>query len=253
MSVLVHADTKVGKSSFAATCPKPMVLFDAEAAYRFLDTFLDGRMIFWDPMTSAPPEPDGTWDIATVRVLHYGSLAKGVEWLEYGQHKFRSAAFDSVSEAQKKFKAEIQGTDFGMDQQKWGAVLEGTETLCRKLRDLTEHPTTPLEAIVVTAMTEMRDGKWRPYLQGASRNTTPYFFDIIGYMDVFTQLSTDPQVPATQHRRMQVNKSNLFEAGERVGNRLGDPVWYPNMATMLDTVFGPLQVAEAAITGEVQA
>jgi hypothetical protein len=59
LSILVHADTKTGKSTFAATCPKPMLLLDAEAAYRFLP----GTKVFWNPMTDAPPQYDGTWEI----------------------------------------------------------------------------------------------------------------------------------------------------------------------------------------------
>ena len=180
MSILVHADTKVGKSTFGATAPKPMLLLDAEAAYRFLP----GNKVFWDPMKDAPPQHDGSWEICVVIVREYTTMVRAFEWLNSGQHPFRSVVVDSISEIQKRLKDSLRTLDEQMDQRKWGQVLDHMEWLVRGLRDLTEHPTHPIEAIVLTSMTTQRDGKWRPYVQGQLAVTMPYFLDVIGYMFV---------------------------------------------------------------------
>lgn len=234
LSLVVHADTKVGKSTLASTCPKPMLLLDAESAYRFMP----GTKTFWNPLTEAPPQPNGGWDICVVIVRDYATLQRAVEWLISGQHYFKSVAIDSISEVQKKLKDQIKEGDPDMDQRKWGRLLDGMEAMCRTLRDLTEHPTTPIEALVLTAMTEQRDGKWRPYVQGQLRTTMPYFMDVIGYMHIHEEPNVDPMQPPTRWRRMIVSKNNLYEAGERVQGRLGEAVYNPNVQDMLDTVFG---------------
>lgn len=248
MSILVHADTKVGKSTFGATAPKPMLLLDAEAAHRFLP----GTKVFWDPMREAPPQlgqgridPNPMaqpvavdWEICVVVVREYTTMVKAFEWLNSGQHPFISVVVDSISEIQKRLKDSLRSLDEQMDQRKWGAVLDHMEWLVRGLRDLTEHPTRPIQAVVLTSMTTQRDGKWRPYVQGQLATTMPYFLDVIGYMFVQEIPNEDPTQPGSKIRRLLVTPHPQFEAGERVQGRLGDVVDNPTVPTMLNLVFG---------------
>ena len=245
MSILVHADTKVGKSTLAATCPKPMVFFDVEAAHRFLDPKF--RRTFWNPLTEPPPQCDGSWDIAVVIVREYSVLVRGMEWLRSGQHCFRSIALDSISELQKKCQAQLTGTE-AMKMQTWGELLRHMEGLVNDMRDLTEHPTNPIEALIITAMTEFRDDKWRPYVQGQLRTILPYKLDVVGYAYVHDIPDpNDPMAEPTQWRRMIVSKNAQFEAGERVRGRLGKVVEQNDLDVerMLDMVFGPIPEAAA--------
>jgi hypothetical protein len=239
MSILVHADTKVGKSTFAATAPKPMLLLDAEAAYRFLP----GKKTFWDPVREEPPKFDGSWEICVVKVLSYNDMVKSFEWLNSGKHEFKSVVIDSISEIQTKCKDDLV-SDGRMSIQLWGDLLTHMERLVRGFRDLTEHRTNPIEAVVMTAMTQQREGKWRPYVQGQLQVKMPYFLDVIGYMYVDTVQSSDPTVPATKVRKMLVTPHPQFEAGERVQGRLGDVVENPNIPDMLDSVFGSIKSKE---------
>ena len=247
LSILVHSDTKVGKSTYGATAPKPMLLLDAEAAHRFLP----GKKVFWDPMREAPPvlgqgriDPqDGTvyeveWDICVVVVREYTTMVKAFEWLNSGQHPFISVVVDSISEIQKRLKDSLRTLDEQMDQRKWGQVLDHMEWLVRGLRDLTEHPTKPIQAVVLTSMTTQRDGKWRPYVQGQLATTMPYFLDVIGYMFVQDIPNDDPTQPGYKIRRLLVTPHPQFEAGERVQGRLGEMVDEPTVPKMLDMVFG---------------
>ena len=248
LSILVHADTKVGKSTFANTSPAPRLLLDAEAAYRFLP----GTKVFWDPMREAPPQigkgrvdprsadvVDVDWETCVVIVRDYSAVIKAYEWLNAGSHPFVSVILDSISEVQKRCKDSMRSIDEAMDQRKWGALLDHMEWLVRGLRDLTEHPVRPLQAVVMTSMTTQRDGKWRPYVQGQLAVTMPYFLDVIGYMFVHELQNEDPTLPPEKIRRMLVSPHSLFEAGGRVQEQLGDIVDRPTVTGMLDKVFGP--------------
>ena len=248
LSVLVHSDTKVGKSTFGNTTPAPRLILDAEAAYRFLP----GTKIFWDPMREAPPQLGQgrtdprvdspvvavDWETCVVVVRDYPVMIKAFEWLNSGQHVFVSVVMDSISEVQKRCKDNMRGLDEQMDQRKWGQLLDHMEWLVRGLRDLTEHPTRPLQAVVLTCMTTNRDDKWRPYVQGQLAVTMPYLRDVIGYMFVQEIPGADPTQPGTKVRRLLVTPHPQFEAGERVQGKLGDIVENPNMTDMLDMVFG---------------
>jgi hypothetical protein len=232
MSILVHSDTKVGKTTFGATSPKPMLLIDAEAAHRFLP----GKKVFWDPMKDAPPQV-GDWEICVVIVREYHDMTKAYEWLKSGQHPFKSVVIDSITEIQTKCKDDLNASG-RMTIQLWGDLLTHMERLVRGFRDLTEHPTKPLEAIVLTAMTTNREGKWRPYVQGQLMTKMPYFLDVIGYMYIQDVPNPDPTQPSKKVRKMLVGPHPQFEAGERVQGRLGEVIENPTVPAMLEAVFG---------------
>lgn len=237
LTILIHADTKVGKSTFGNSAPWPRLLLDAEAAYRFLPE-REPKRIFWDPLTEACPRWDGVWELCVVKVTEYAVFLKALEWLRSGAHDFRSVVVDSITEIQVNCKDQI-AADGQMKIQLWGELLTHMERACRDLRNLTEHPIRPLEAIVITSMTTHRDGKWRPYLQGQLAVKAPYFFDIIGYLFVQDIANEDPTKPAVQVRRMLTGKDPNFESGERVQGRLPKVIDNPTVPDMLDLVFGP--------------
>jgi AAA domain len=249
LSVIVHAFSKVGKSTLGNSTPPPRLLLDAEAAYRFLP----GLKVFWDPMAEAPPIPgqgridpsDPTvylidWETCVVIVRSYPILVRSYDWLNSGQHPFVSVTIDSISEIQTKCKDDLTA-DGRMTQQLWGDLLTHMDRLVRGFRDLTEHPTRPLTAVVLTAMTQMKDGKYKPYVQGQLQVKMPYFLDVIGYLFVQEIAGADPTQPITKVRRMLVSPSAQYEAGERVQGKLGDIVENPTIVGMLDMVFGPVQ------------
>jgi hypothetical protein len=243
LSVLIHADTKVGKSTFGNSTRFPRLLLDVEAAYRFLPERGD-RRIFWDPMREACPRWNGVWELCVVRMTDYSVFLKVLEWLQSGAHDFVSVTLDSITELQVKCKEQVSG-DGPMQIQLWGELLTHMERTCRQLRDLTEHPTRPIESIVITSMTTHRDGKWRPYMQGQLATKAPYFFDVIGYMFVqaVADPSGDPTKPPVKVRRMLVGKDDNFESGERVQGRLPEVLDNPTVPMMLDSVFGPIEGA----------
>lgn len=224
--MLVHGESKVGKSWFGATTPAPRLILDAEGGQRWTP----GGKTYWDPIYP-PPEPDGTWDTCIVTVRQYDDIGRVYQWLATGQHQFKSVTIDSISEIQKRAKDQIGGM-YALNQQQWGELLTHMERLIRDFRDLTMHPTHPLEAVILIAFTrEGAGGKFRPYVQGQLAVTMPYFIDIIGY------LYTQPLEDGTVVRRLLVQPHPQFEAGERVGGKLGAVVDDPNVEQMIERVY----------------
>lgn len=232
ISAILHGDTKGGKSTAAYTIPAPRLLLDAEMAHRWLP----GQKVFWDPITEAPPIPgqgrisssDPTiysidWETCVVIVRSWQTFVRAYEWLNSGQHPFRSVMIDSITEIQVKIKEDVTGGNLeqklGFDG--WDALLVRMEVLCRNFRDLTEHPTHPLAAVVITAMTELKDGHWRPYIQGSGAKKLPYFFDVIGY--VYRERVVDlnnPTIPPRTAHRVLTGFDPAIIAGERINGFL---------------------------------
>lgn len=246
LTVMVYGESKVGKSSFAVTAPYPRLMLDVEGGHRFLPI----QVKYWDPLREEPPIADGTWDTVVVTVRDYDTVLKTYQWLQMGNHHFKSLIIDSISELQVKAMDSIAGNE-QMKMQQWGELLRHMGSLLRDLRDLTMHPTTPLEAVVLTAMSRVtQDGKHRPYLQGQLAIQAPYFYDILGALAAEEFPNEDPLAPPHKVRRMYVERTNEYEAGERVQGRLGAIVEQHSLSieTMLDTIFGPKQVAKATDT-----
>jgi hypothetical protein len=213
-------------------------MLDIEGGHRFLNA----NIRYWNPYTEAPPVADGTWDTCVVIVNDYDTVLKAYEWLRSGQHQFKSLIIDSISELQVKLFDKLAGNE-QVKMQQWGEVLRNLGNFMRNVRDLTTHPTAPLEAIVLTAMARIdkTDNRYHPYLQGQLATIAPYLYDLVGAMVIETHQSPDPTQPPYKVRRMYVEGTDMYEAKERVSGRLGSIVEQDNLniEQMLNIVFGP--------------
>lgn len=237
LTILAYGESGAGKSSFAVTAPYPRLLLDVESGYRFLP--INAKL--WDPFREPAPVADGSWDTAVVIVHDYNTVLRVYEILRSGQHQFRSLIIDSISELQDRLLVQLAGED-QVKMQQWGEVLRKMGGLLRNIRDLTTHPTNPLEAIVLTAMAKAdKDGVMRPYLQGQLAVQAPYLYDILGAIAVETFPHPDPTQPKYTVRRMYIERTDKYEAKERVQGRLGKIVEQDslNVETMLNNIFGP--------------
>lgn len=232
LSFLVHAVSKVGKTTLAATSPKPLLLLDAEGGSKFLPH----TKVVWEPRMGPPPNADGTWDICIVHVRTYDDLQTAYSWLAAGQHQFRSLCIDSITEAQRRCKEHLRGTE-SMRIQDWGDLLTKMEVLVRRYRDLTLHPTNPLSVAMFIAETEEHGGKYRPSMQGRMASSLPYLMDVIGYLYVAEVADPVDPAAARKQRQLLVSSHPQFEAGERVQGRLPDVVVEPNVEQMLIDVY----------------
>lgn len=232
LSVLIHGASKAGKSTLAVTGPTPRLLCDVEAASRFLPI----KAIKWDPAREEPPEPDGTWDTAVVATRDWATVEKVYQWLASGKHPFKSFIIDSISELQSRYIESVAGRK-QLTQAQWGDAYRAVGGLVRDIRDLTMHPTKPLECVVMTAMTKQVDGKFRPWCQGQLQSVLPYLMDSVGYL-YFEQEVDELSGKVTEVRRLLTRPTDQFEAGERVGGAWPMVITNPNLTTMIDAIFG---------------
>ena len=228
ISILIHGPAKVGKSTLADTAPAPRLFLDVEMG----SDFTPSKKIFWDPIREKPPVPDGTWDTCVVYVREYDIVDKTYEWLNSGQHPFRSVILDSISEGQVRAKDRLAGPD-GMDLKKWGKLLQQVGGAARKFRDLVTHPVKPIEAVVIIAMTQQRNGTgdWTPYVEGQLRHSLPYLYDMLAYLakpvrnqdGSFARLLYTGPVPG-------------YDAGGRFEQLLPHVIDNPNITDMLQRI-----------------
>jgi len=232
LSLLVHADAKVGKSTLGATCPAPILVLDAEGSWKFIPL----RKIEWNPSSGPPPAADGTWDACIVQVRDWHTVSQTYQWMQAGQHQFQSVVIDSISEIQRRCKQNLVGTD-AMKMQDWGTILALMDATIRGFRDLTLHPTNPVRVAMFIAETRKNDsGKWVPYMQGQISIALPYWMDIVGYLYV-QQMTDDNGQPTIPMRRLLISPHPQFESGERVQGRLGAVVDQPNITSMFMTIY----------------
>ncbi len=182
-------------------------------------------------MQSAPPEADGSWLTAVSFIRDFDDMHRVFQWLNSGRHAFRSVSLDSLTEIQKRCLDAISGTN-QPTQQNWGELLRKMESLVRQFRDLTMHPTNPLEAVVFVTTTQVDDKGWtRPHVQGQLRLTLPYFVDVVGYM--YTHVAAEGQL----ERMLMVQPYGNYICKDRTG-RLRPIIEQPNIETMMEDIYG---------------
>jgi AAA domain len=224
LSMIVHGPSGAGKSLLGSSTPWPRLLLDAESAARFLPL----KAVKWDPANPPPPSPKITngepeWDTCVVTVHRWADVLASLDWLKQGDHPFRSVTVDSISELQYRYIEHVAGRDT-MKIQDWGAALREVGGFARDMRDLTEHPTNPLSAVVFTAMTkEDNQGIMRPYLQGQLGAQIPYLFDVCAW------LYAEADADGIETRWLQTRRMNGKEAKERVGGRIPPLIKLPQV------------------------
>jgi len=106
------------------------------------------------------------------------------------------------------------------------------EDLIWQFRDLAESPLTPVRMVVFLTGTNLKDGKYRPLMQGAIVKQLPYKVDICGFLDVVNDANGNPV------RGLRVSGSELHDIGSRPPG-LEQTIWNPNLSDLLNTIFNP--------------
>lgn len=190
LSALIHGVPKIGKTRLAATAPGPILFLDPEGGAKFLGQALPGwearRLTYWNPMAGPPPtttdtgEPLGLLDVVVARVLNWQTTKIVQDWLLSGNHVFKSFVVDTVTELQTQAKESISQSTFN-DQRQWGELKDLGLVVARQWRDLLDHPTNPLWAVLVLAHSDERNGMLRPMLEGALAKRIGGYYDVIGH------------------------------------------------------------------------
>jgi len=150
-------------------------------------------------------------------------------------HQFRSITWDSITEVQRTCRDALKGTE-AMQLQDWGVLLIQMDDMIRKFRNLTLDPSNTVQVVNFIAETKMRDGKWRPYMQGQITDALPYMVDVCGYLT--TQWGMDDAgQPTVRQPVLNISPSDYWEAGERVQGRLPNSILLPNITNILNSVY----------------
>jgi len=239
LSILIHGDSKAGKSTLTSTAPTPILVIDAEGSWKFIREagFQSGiplRRINWDPL-EAPPRVDGTWDVCHVSVANWDTMRRVYAWLTQTPHDFVSIVLDSITELQRRCKQNISSDGIIKGYDGWGALLIQMDNLIRGFRDLTLAPG-PVRCVVFVAETREMSGKWRPYMQGQIATSLPYWVDICGY--AFRTQTADGDGNLTLSTlNLYVGVHPSFEAGERVAGLVGPNIVDPHIGRILTTIY----------------
>jgi hypothetical protein len=192
----------------------------------------------------APPQPgfgrktptgeieEVEWVTCIILTRDFNTMSLAYNWLNSGQHPFRSVVVDSLTELQKRAIDQTSGIE-QPNQQDWGTVLRVMEDQIRKLRDLLYHPTRPLECVMLIALTHFRDGKFRPLVKGQLALTLPGFIDVVGYLYV----ATDPD--GNLNRQMLIAPLGDLDAKDRTNAltvHYGPTIQNPDLEQMLAVI-----------------
>jgi hypothetical protein len=239
LSMLIHAGSKQGKSTLASTAPLPLLVLDAEGSWKFIREagFKSGvplRKIKWNPLSEEIPQHDGTWDVCVVNVRDWQTMVMVYQHLTQRQHQFRTIIWDSITEVQRKCRAALKGAD-AMQIQDWGVLLTQMDDLIRKYRDLTLIGGS-IKCAIFIAETKMKEGKWRPQMQGQIGDSLPYWVDICGWL--YTMFTNDESGQPTVVRKvLHIGPSDHWESGERVQGALPEAILDPNIGSMIKAVY----------------
>lgn len=213
LTLLLHGDSGAGKSWLAGSAPPPLLVLDIEGRAKYLP---GGPKTYWDPAKDKPPEA-GDWAICIVQVTDFSTIEAVYQWLQSGQHCFKSVAIDSLMEAQKRFIDKIVGME-QLQTQHWGEVLRHLEHVVRDYRDLTHKQSNTVECVIFTVGSKTNEaGKISPLLQGALKDTLPYFIDAVGYLYV----TTNDQGEEQRNLLLAPRATVIAKDGT---NRLGGPI-----------------------------
>jgi hypothetical protein len=122
-----------------------------------------------------------------------------------------------------------------MEIQDWGVLLREMLRVCTALKDLPDHPTNPIECVVFTTGSMMKDNTVVPDLQGQLQRKLPYIADVIGYM------YSAPDASGKIARGMYVMPVPPFLAGDRtdvLSAFYGPVITAPSIPAMMDVLDG---------------
>lgn len=246
LTLMAHGDAGTGKSWLFRTAPGPRLLFDAEGRAEHLK----GPIVYWDPRHPLPTVmADGVTPIDTdttvvIEVRIFDDMLQGKKWIDSGAHYFRSVGLDSVTEAQDRLVENVRGSGTFLEQQQWGQVFDKMNDFVLAMKDWRRHPIKPIDVIYVSAGTDERAGKLRPYVRGQLGKKLPYRFDVVGYLT----RQIDPTSNARYHDMLIDSAGMPIEAKSNIDDLSlawpGGHIVNPDLGVILG-VLNPPQEATA--------
>lgn len=190
VKALVYGKPGTGKTSFAATAPKPLFL-SAE----------------WGLLSIAKLKPD------YVEIKSFHDLKEALVYLRTQKHDYETVIIDSITEVNEIIKAEITArTGRAIQKNDWVEVQEKIKQIIRGFRDLNMHCL--FLALETIEKDEERMISINPALNGKAAT------DIAGFMDIVGYISLDK---ATGIRKMIVKENATLATKDRANVLPPDP------------------------------
>jgi hypothetical protein len=252
LATLVYSQAKTGKTTLAATCPLPIIALDAEGGWKWIPRSPLMREIYgrdlvrvsWDPVNEEPPIADGSWDICVVTVHNWQRLQRAYEWFANMSSKndigagYKTIVLDSVSEIQRRCKANIFKAGQDVTWKHWGQLLDQMDAVIRGFRDLILIDTNDLEVAFFIAEAMEENGRWVPNMQGQIKFRLPYWVDICGWLYTEQQQDENGQPFGPLTRKLWVAPHDKFlGVGERVQGLIKPIIERPNMTEIFNTIY----------------
>ena len=171
-----------GKTTFAATAPKPLFISDeSEGGYKSLYS-IDPAM-FWDP--KVPPK---VWSIESMRDMP-AAIAKLETMKSQGQFPFSTVVIDPLSIYVDRVLAELQAASPGMDNRKhYGDLANILRTLVQRVHAL------PCHVIWLSHIRAGMDNNASPAIGGQMGEKFPAYCDFKWLTHVQTAGPNQPPV-----------------------------------------------------------
>lgn len=213
LKMVVYGNSGVGKTTFAATAPKALIL-SAEA----------GLLSIADK------------DVDVISINSWKDLQEAFEYLKNGKHEYQTVVLDSLTELQKKhqdYLLQSSGHE-RLSMQSWGDNIQAMRKTCRAFRDL------PMNVILISLVSsesgeDGSGGGKSLALNGKSLpNEVMGFMDLVGYMVAAESKDDGGEVKTKRAIRFQPTETIM--AKDRSG-KLND--WeLPDFAAIYNKVFG---------------
>lgn len=244
LNMAVHGYSGAGKSRLLRTAPGPILTLDAEGGSKWLSG-PDSTTEPWDvakalPSTNLDGSPIHSNTMVPVIVRDYGTVERAYQWLLSGNHYFETVEWDSITDIQARCKKNIRGMSDSLTEAMWGKLLDQMVDQVRAWRDLTDHPTKPVN-VVMSALTVEKgknSTKLMPDVQGALAGKLAQYFDVMGYL--YPELVTVGESQAIE-RRLLIQPYGEFVAKDRtdtLSQRFGLYVPNPNLTIITNVLNG---------------
>lgn len=237
LNFLIYGDPGAGKTVLAGSSD----MVEAMAPVLFID--VEGG-------TFSIRERNPGVDV--VRVKSWSDMQKVYDALYKGDHDYKTAVLDSLTEIQKfsmyNIMRDLIRDDPDRDpdipsMREWGKNIEQIRLLVRAFRDL------PMNSIFTALAKEDKDPKTgkmktRPSLSGKLANEVAGFLDIVGY------LYTKP-VDGNYHRMLLTQPTDQFVAKDRSDN-FPQILQDPTMSMVYDIAMGKVEIKEQPEEAEAE-
>jgi len=242
LNALVIGPSGAGKSWLASTTPPPRLIIDLEGRARYSP---NGRQATpWDGVSDPMQLAKSPTRTYVLRAQTLPQLDTARQWLRSGKHPFRSVSVDSLMEAQIRVAEQIRPGLQSLRIQDFGDLNRHMQVFVREIKDMTEEPATGVRcAVFIAGAKQDEDGHIRPLMQGQIARNTPYWMDVVGYLEK-VRLDNGAVVRRLWLDQRPENDLEVKDGTHFITERFGPCILDPNIETLYGALPGASDAAQ---------